>query len=138
MLADRGVDVVITHAPERETAALDRHAGWFYRKILYNDFLLVGPPADPAGVAGIPDVAQAMRRIVASEHRFLSRGDESGTHERELSLWRAGGVEPTSHKHIVIAGAGMGQTLRIVSQTGAYTLTDRGTSRRSPHPCACR
>ncbi|MEX1130037.1 MAG: substrate-binding domain-containing protein [Vicinamibacterales bacterium] len=126
MLAAGSADVVISHAPARETAALAAHPSWTYRKILYNDFLIVGPPEDPSGVAGAGDAVEAMTRIAQSAARFLSRGDESGTHEREQDLWAAAGVEPEPAR-LVVAGAGMGQTLRVAGSTGAYTLTDRGT-----------
>jgi tungstate transport system substrate-binding protein len=126
MLAAGSADVVISHAPARETAALAAHPSWTYRKILYNDFLIVGPPEDPAGVAGAGDAVEAMTRIAQSAARFLSRGDESGTHERERDLWASAGVEPEPAR-LVVAGAGMGQTLRVAGSTGAYTLTDRGT-----------
>ena len=126
MLAARTADVVISHAPARETAALASHPDWHYRKILYNDFLIVGPAEDPAGVRAATDVVDAMTRIARSPSTFLSRGDESGTHERERELWAAAGVTPDGSR-LVIAGAGMGQTLRIAGSSGAYTLTDRGT-----------
>ena len=126
MLGAESADVVISHAPARETAALATHPDWVYRKFLYNDFLIVGPDDDPAGVRGAADALDAMRRIARSTSRFLSRGDESGTHERERELWSAAGATPQG-SNLVIAGAGMGQTLRIAGSSGAYTLTDRGT-----------
>ena len=126
MLAAGTADVVISHAPARETTALAAHPDWVYRKILYNDFLIVGPDEDPARVRDAADVLDAMTRIARSAHKFLSRGDESGTHERERELWAAAGVTPDPSR-LVIAGAGMGQTLRIAGSSGAYTLTDRGT-----------
>jgi tungstate transport system substrate-binding protein len=126
MLAAGSADVVISHAPARETAILAAHPSWSYRKILYNDFLIVGPPEDPAAVAGASDAVEAMRRIARSRARFLSRADESGTHQRERELWASAGVALPSDR-LVVAGAGMGQTLRIAGSTGAYTLTDRGT-----------
>ena len=126
MLAAETADVVISHAPARETTALAAHPDWLYRKILYNDFLIVGPDEDPARVRDASDVVDAMTRIARSPHKFLSRGDESGTHERERELWAAAGVTADPSR-LVIAGAGMGQTLRIAGSSGAYTLTDRGT-----------
>ena len=126
MLAAGSADVVISHAPAREAAALAAHPFWTYRKILYNDFLIVGPPEDPAAVADAADAVDAMARIARSGARFLSRGDESGTHERERALWQAAGLTLDGTR-LVIAGAGMGQTLRIADRSGAYTLTDRGT-----------
>lgn len=126
MLGNGTADVVISHAPEREAAALREHPGWWYRKILFNDFLIVGPADDPADVRDARSAVDAMRRIAAGGATFLSRGDESGTHEREQALWRETGTRPAGER-LVIAGAGMGQTLRIASGTAAYTLTDRGT-----------
>jgi tungstate transport system substrate-binding protein len=126
MLDARQADVAITHAPAQEAEALKKHPGWSYRKILYNDFLIVGPPADPSHVAQGTDALDAMRRIAAGTTRFISRGDESGTHEREKQLWKDAGVTPPPAL-VVSAGQGMGATLNIASETGAYTLTDRGT-----------
>jgi tungstate transport system substrate-binding protein len=126
MLAAGTADVVISHAPQRESAMLKTHPSWWYQKILFNDFLIAGPSDDPADVRGAVDAVDAMRRIARSTATFLSRGDESGTHEREGELWSAAGSSPDP-KRLVIAGAGMAQTLRIAGRTGAYTLTDRGT-----------
>lgn len=126
MLGDGVSDVVISHAPEAEDSALALHPGWRYMKIMYNDFVLVGPPADPAHVRGAPTAEGAMRRIAESSVRFISRGDGSGTEEREKLLWKMAGATPAEGR-LVIAGAGMGATLRIASETRAYTLTDRAT-----------
>ena len=126
MLDARQADVAIAHAPAQEAEALKKHPGWSYRKILYNDFLIVGPPADPSRVAQATDALDAMRRIAAGTARFISRGDESGTHEREKQLWKDAGITPPPGL-VVSAGQGMGTTLNIASETGAYTLTDRGT-----------
>jgi tungstate transport system substrate-binding protein len=126
MLEASQADVVLSHAPEQETATLQRHPSWFYRKVLYNDFVIVGPARDPAGIKSLTDAVQAMNRIVASGQRFVSRGDESGTHERERQLWNFAGVVPPTDQ-VIVAGAAMGQTLRVASGVGAYTLTDRST-----------
>ncbi|MBA3639836.1 MAG: substrate-binding domain-containing protein [Acidobacteria bacterium] len=126
MLAGSSADVVISHAPARETAALAAHPDWSYRKILYNDFIIAGPAEDPARVRDAKGAVDAMMRIARSSAIFLSRGDESGTHERERALWATAAATPGDSR-LVIAGAGMGQTLRIASSSGAYTLTDRGT-----------
>jgi len=126
-LLGRGeADVAITHAPEREAAALRAHPTWWYRKILYNDFLIVGPPEDPARIRSAGDAVTAMKRIADAGVTFISRGDESGTHERERQLWTTAQTRP-ARERLVVAGAGMGQTLRIASSMDAYTLTDRGT-----------
>lgn len=126
LLASGGADVVISHAPRAEAAALAAHPGWWYRKVMFNDFIIVGPTGDAAGVRGAAGAAEAMRRIAASGARFISRGDQSGTHERELQLWTEAGARPQDDR-LVMAGAGMGTTLRVTSETGAYTLTDRAT-----------
>lgn len=126
LLARGDADVAITHAPEREATELRTHPTWTYRKVLYNQFVIVGPPQDPAHVASAGNGSNAMRRIAASGSTFISRGDESGTHERERQLWQEAGVAPAKER-LVVAGAGMGQTLRIASSTDAYTLTDTGT-----------
>ena len=126
MLESGQSDAVISHAPAREAQALDRHRDWYYRKILHNDFVLVGPPGDPAGAAAASTIAEAMRRVAEGGTRFISRGDESGTHERERALWALAGV-PTDAPFIVVAGQGMGATLRVAGATASYTRTDRAT-----------
>jgi tungstate transport system substrate-binding protein len=126
MLEKGDVDVVISHAPDAEASMLKVHPAWRYRKIMFNDFVVAGPSADPAGVRGAAAADVAMRRIASSTARFLSRGDGSGTHEREDQLWRLAGQRPSPDR-LVVAGAGMGTTLRIASETGAYTLSDRAT-----------
>ncbi len=126
MLADGSIDAVISHAPAREAEVLARGGEWFYRKIMFNDFVLVGPRADPARVKDARTPADAMRRIDAAGARFMSRGDSSGTHERERVLWARAGVMPDPQR-VVAAGGGMGATLRIAGTMGAYTLTDRAT-----------
>ena len=126
MLSDGIVDLVISHAPETEARALAEHPGWAYRKIAYNRFVLVGPPSDPAGVRGSKDVADAFPRIASQRAVFVSRGDESGTHERERALWAAAGVRPEDAQ-LQVSGQGMAVTLRQASEQGAYTLADQAT-----------
>lgn len=126
MLARGDVDIVISHAPAREAQLLRDASGWDYRKIMFNDFVIVGPPDDPAHAGNVSAVAHAMRRIAGSGVRFISRGDSSGTHERERDLWASAGIVPDPGQ-VVAAGSGMGATLRIAATTGAYTLTDRAT-----------
>jgi tungstate transport system substrate-binding protein len=126
MLEDGDVDLVISHAPAAERQALASHPTWHYRKVMFNDFVLVGPPTDPAGVRQAHEVGVAMQRIAASAARFLSRGDLSGTHEREEALWQAAGARPPRDR-LIIAGAAMGATLRIASETESYTMSDRAT-----------
>lgn len=125
MLARGDVDVAISHAPAREAKTITGTGRWTYRKIMFNHFVIVGPPQDPAAVVGSPTVEEAMRRIARSKARFISRGDSSGTHERERDLWRHSGL--VAPENVVVAGSGMGATLRIAGSTRAYTLTDRAT-----------
>jgi tungstate transport system substrate-binding protein len=125
-LGERGdADVVLVHAPAAESLFVARGHGTERREVMYNDFVLVGPPSDPAGVRGLGALA-ALGRIAEAGAFFASRGDDSGTHKRELSLWRALGATPAGSWYLS-AGQGMGEVLRIASERGAYTLTDRGT-----------
>jgi tungstate transport system substrate-binding protein len=126
MLGQGQADIVISHAPDAERAALLDHPGWRYQKLMFNQFVIVGPAADSATVAKATSAPDAMRRIVEAGATFLSRGDESGTHERERQLWKLAGVQPAKQR-LIVAGGGMGSTLRIAGQMNAYTLTDSAT-----------
>ncbi len=137
MLAAGQADVALTHAPDAEAAALAKHPRWFYRKLMFNDFVIVGPANDPSLVAQARSAPEAFRRIVASHALFISRGDGSGTEERETLLWKLAGVTPARDQR-VIAGAGMGATLRIADQMKAYTLSDRATFAQNAHALAAR
>jgi tungstate transport system substrate-binding protein len=120
-------DVVFVHAKELELAAVKE--GFFVDRhdVMYNDFVIIGPPADPAKVKGIKSAAEALKTIAASGSSFVSRGDKSGTHTKELSLWKTAKVEPVGQKWYLEAGQGMEKTQRIADEKRAYTLTDRGT-----------
>ena len=120
------VDLVLVHARAAEDEFLRGGWGINRRDVMYNDFVLVGPPDDPAGVGGLKSVAEAFRRIAESRARFLSRGDDSGTHKRELSLWEVAGVTPDAPWYME-SGKGQGDNLVQASLMRAYTLTDRGT-----------
>ncbi len=126
-LGERGdVDVVLVHARAREDAFVAAGHGVSRRDIMWNDFVIVGPPADPAGVKGMSDAAAALAKIARAEAGFVSRGDDSGTHIRERALWgQAGGR--AAWAGYVEAGQGQGACLTIADQTRAYMLTDRGT-----------
>jgi tungstate transport system substrate-binding protein len=124
MLANGQADIAISHAPDAETAALREHPRWWYRKIMFNDFLIVGPSADPARVRDAQNATDAFRRIAAAGSEFVSRADQSGTHEREQALWHTVGTVPG---HLLETGQGMAATLRIAAARQAYTLTDRAT-----------
>lgn len=126
------VDVVLVHAREQEDAFVAAGHGVDRRDVMYNDFVVVGPPADPAGLADTNDVAAAFQRIAAAGAVFISRGDGSGTHVKERQLWEAAGVVPSGPWYQSV-GQGMGETLTIAEEQQAYTLSDRGTliARRS-------
>lgn len=119
-------DVVLTHAPAAERAYEDRGDLILGRRVMYNDFIIVGPADDPAAVRQKKSIAEAMRAI-ASRGTFVSRGDESGTHTKELELWQGAGVALRSLQRREETGQGMGATLNVADQKRAYTLTDRGT-----------
>jgi tungstate transport system substrate-binding protein len=126
-LAARGeADVVLAHAPALEKKYVAEGKMLDRRLVMYNDFVIIGPPEDPAKIKGTKKAADAMKAIAASGSRFVSRGDNSGTHLLEKSLWRLAGVEPQGAWYIE-AGQGMGATLGIADDRKAYTLTDRGT-----------
>lgn len=125
-MARRGdADAVLVHAPEVERNYVRSGDLIDGRRIMYNDFLIVGPASDPAGVKGKP-LAEAMKAIAAGGS-FVSRGDGSGTETKELALWKAAGVAPASLARREETGQGMGATLLIAEQRQTYTLTDRGT-----------
>jgi tungstate transport system substrate-binding protein len=126
-LGERGeADVVLAHSPAAEMTFMDEGFGVERRTVMYNDFVLVGPPDDPAGISGNSSAIDAMRMIAESQARFVSRGDESGTNALERQLWTQAGVEPAGDWYIE-SGTGMGDTLNIANERGAYTITDRGT-----------
>ncbi len=118
-------DVLLVHSPEAELVLV--RDGWLVhrRPFMHNDFVLVGPPADPARARGLP-IGRALAAILEAEAPFISRGDDSGTHKLEQRLWREASRRPGGPRYLE-AGQGMGPTLRIASEKGAYTLTDRGT-----------
>jgi len=123
---DGDVDVVLVHAPGAEREFVENGYGVDRRPVMYNDFLLVGPHNDPAGVGQAESAAAALARIAGSQSLFISRGDDSGTHKKELSLWRSAGTEPKGRWYRE-AGQGMGKVLQMAGELDGYTLTDRGT-----------
>ena len=121
-------DVILVHARAREDAFVEEGHGTGRFDVMYNDFILVGPADDPAGVAGMTTAAEALAAIAAAGAPFASRGDDSGTHTKELSLWEKAGVTPDpAGGWYNSLGQGMGETLTFANEAGAYTLTDRGT-----------
>lgn len=127
-LGRRGeADVLLAHAPAAETELLAAGVVVNRQLVMHNDFVLVGPPADPAGVRGAGRSAvAALQRIAANGHLFLSRGDDSGTHKLELALWQQAGLQPQGSWYQQ-SGSGMGQTLNIAAEKGGYTLSDRAS-----------
>jgi tungstate transport system substrate-binding protein len=126
-LAARGeADVTLAHAPGLEKKYVDEGKMGNRRLVMYNDFVVIGPPDDPAKIKGLPKALDALKRIAESQARFVSRGDKSGTHTLELALWMQAGIEPKGAWYIE-SGQGMGQTLGIANDRRAYTLTDRAT-----------
>ncbi|SFP75812.1 MULTISPECIES: substrate-binding domain-containing protein [Halolamina] len=119
-------DVVMVHARGLEDEFMRNGYGINRRDLMFNDFVIVGPGDDPAGIQGTDSATEALRAIAESESTFVSRGDNSGTHTKELNLWAAAGVEPGGDWYQEI-GAGMGEALNNANQQDAYTLSDRGT-----------
>jgi tungstate transport system substrate-binding protein len=126
-LGERGdADVLLVHSPDAEQHFMAAGHGVARRPVMYNDFVLVGPATDPAGIRGL-DPAAALRRIAESGAAFISRGDDSGTHARERALWAAAGIDPQGQPWYMDVGQGMGETLAIAGERRGYTLSDRGT-----------
>jgi tungstate transport system substrate-binding protein len=126
-LAARGeADVVLAHAPALEKKFVADGKMLHRRLVMYNDFVILGPADDPAKIKGMTKAADALKAIATSGSRFVSRGDNSGTHNLEKALWKLAGVEPRTGWYIE-SGQGMGATLGIADDRKAYTLTDRGT-----------
>ena len=120
-------DVVFVHAKDQELKAVEE--GFFVNRhdVMYNDFVVIGPMNDPAKIKGIKTASDAFKKIAGSGSSFVSRGDKSGTHTKELSLWKKAGIEPAGQKWYLEVGQGMEKTQRIADEKRAYTLTDRGT-----------
>ncbi len=121
-------DVVLVHARAQEDAFVAEGNGVNRRDVMYNDFVLVGPADDPAGVKDMAKAQDALAQIASAGAPFASRGDKSGTHSKELGLWKAAALTPVSGENgYVELGQGMGETLIYANESGAYTLTDRAT-----------
>ena len=126
-MGSRGdADVLLAHAPAREKEIVEAGLAINRRIVMHNDFLIVGPESDPAGIRGSSDGAESVAKVAASGARFVSRGDDSGTHIREMSLWESAAIEPEGDWYIS-TGQGMGATLLVAAEMGAYALVDRGT-----------
>jgi tungstate transport system substrate-binding protein len=128
--AERGdADVLFVHHRPSEEAFVAQGFGVARRDVMYNDYVLLGPQPDPAGINGMQDAVAALARIAATQTPFISRGDDSGTHKLELSLWQAAGIDvrQASGSWYREAGSGMGATLNTTSGLDGYTISDRGT-----------
>jgi len=123
---DCNADVVLVHARAREDKFMADGDGSRREDVMFNDFVLLGPPSDPAGIAGMTDAAAALTLIADSQSPFISRGDDSGTHTKEKSVWAAAGIEPAGDWYVA-AGQGMGAVLTMANEQQAYTLSDRAT-----------
>lgn len=122
------VDIILVHARSREDQFVADGFGTERFDVMFNDFVIVGPADDPAGISGLTLAAEALSQIADSQASFASRGDDSGTNIKELSLWESAGIAPdASMDWYNSLGQGMGDTLLFAEETGSYTLTDRGT-----------
>jgi len=126
LLARGDVDIALTHSREMEVEAVSAGRAVDHHPVMYNDFVVVGPPTDPAGIGAAHDIDTVFRALARGLAPFLSRGDRSGTHVRERELWAAIGVDPAGSWYRE-TGQGMGRTLQMAGELDAYTLTDRGT-----------
>lgn len=124
--ANGDVDIALVHAPAAELEYVEQ--GYFVdrRAVMFNDFVIVGPENDPAGIKSAKTAAEALSKIAEGGADFVSRGDDSGTHKKELQLWQAAGIEPKGSWYIA-AGQGMGAVLKLADEKLGYALTDRGT-----------
>ncbi len=120
------VDLVFVHAPGAELKFTDEGHGVDRSPVMHNDFVIVGPKADPAGLGKATSMSDAMHKLASSGESFVSRGDDSGTHKKELGLWNAASINPEGAWYLS-AGQGMGAVLQIANDKQAYALTDRGT-----------
>jgi tungstate transport system substrate-binding protein len=119
-------DVILLHSPAAEKDFIAKGFGIDRRLVMHNDFVIVGPASDPAGIRGTSP-EEAFKKIFASNQTFISRGDESGTHVKELALWKKAGLDPVNMDWYLETGQGQGATLSIASEKAGYALTDRGT-----------
>lgn len=127
-LAKRGdADVVLVHDPESEAKFVAEGYGINKVKVMYNDFVIVGPKPDPARIKGVNAANEAFRRIAEGKATFVSRGDDSGAHKAELRIWKVSGIDPRGKGWYMETGQGMESTLRITNEKQGYTLSDRAT-----------
>ena len=123
---DGNADLLLVHARAQEDAFMEAGHGVRREDVMYNDFVIVGPAADPAGIKGLTSATEAFQKLAETNSPFVSRGDDSGTHTREKAIWKAAGIEPAGDWYIS-AGQGMGEVLTMANEQQAYALSDRGT-----------
>ena len=123
---DGNADVLLVHSRAKEDEFMAAGHGVRREDVMYNDFVIVGPAADPAGIKGMGSAADAFKKLAEAQSTFISRGDESGTHTKELSIWKKAGIEPSGDWYLS-AGQGMGEVLTMANEQQAYTLSDRAT-----------
>ncbi len=127
-MGERGeADVLLVHAPDSEVKFMQAGHGISRKLVMHNDFVIVGPAVDPAGIKGMTSALDAVKKIASGKVIFLSRGDNSGTNQLELKLWKAASINATGQGWYQSSGQGMGATLTIASEKNAYTITDRAT-----------
>ncbi len=120
-------DVLLVHSPAAEKKFVAEGYGINRRIIMHNDFIIVGPPTDSAKIKGIKSASEAFKKIASVQALFLSRSDKSGTHTKEMDIWKSAGIKPDGEKWYQQTGLGMGQTLSVTAEKKGYTLADRGT-----------
>jgi len=120
-------DVVLVHAKQQELQAVKEGAFVNRHDVMYNDFVIIGPANDPLKIKGMKSAADAFKKMADQKAAFVSRGDKSGTHTKELATWKSAGIDPKGQQWYLEVGQGMEKTQRIANEKRAYTLTDRGT-----------
>jgi len=120
-------DVLLVHSPAAEKKFVAEGYGINRRLIMHNDYIIVGPPGDPAKIKGVKPTSEAFKKIASEKGLFISRSDNSGTHSKEKEIWKAAGINPEGEKWYQQTGLGMGQTLNVAAEKKGYTLADRGT-----------
>ncbi len=120
-------DVLLVHSPDAEKKFMEEGYGINRQLVMHNDFVIVGPASDPAKIKGVKSAAEAVKLIAQAQALFMSRGDNSGTHAKEKTLWKKAEINPEGQNWYQQTGLGMGQTLNIAAEKKGYTLTDRGT-----------
>jgi tungstate transport system substrate-binding protein len=120
-------DVLLVHSPDADKKFVAEGYGINRRLVMHNDFIIVGPKTDPAGIKGSKSSVEAFKKIAVANAVFMSRGDNSGTHSKEKAIWKAAGINQEGQKWYQQTGLGMGQTLNIAAEKKTYTLADRGT-----------